>query len=293
MWVFNQFFKTVNATKPAASRNESAEIFVVCLGYKAPDKIDPKFLDARHVFSEVETIDTRANELLNPEKKKKAPAEGYEVGQTLLYKRVKASEFISDDKPIQVLNNCHEIFLDLVKIKKHPKTTQEIVECCKDIRVLGMKELRLLKKWREILKADFELADKEKAKKEAEKAKLLAENGETGETEEKAENTDEDDEDLEVLDKEINDLQEEERKLEKRKKKRSLKEKRKIAERINLKMILPGDEGPTKIEEGLFKISEIKSAKSLAQISETAPDIQASDSEDEEDGVPKVNFKKK
>merc|ERR1712129_232155 len=85
-------------------------------------------------------------------------------GQTLLYNKAKASEFIAGEKPIHVLNNCHVIVLDESRIKKHPKTTQEIVECCKDIRVLGVKELRSLKKWREILKADFEKAAEKKAK---------------------------------------------------------------------------------------------------------------------------------
>ena len=54
LWVFNQLFENVEATKPASSRNVSAEIFVICTGYKCPKKIDPKLLNPKYVFKEMD-----------------------------------------------------------------------------------------------------------------------------------------------------------------------------------------------------------------------------------------------
>jgi AdoMet-dependent rRNA methyltransferase SPB1 len=39
--------------KPNSSRSQSSEIFVVCLKYTAPHKIDPRLLDPNHLFKEV------------------------------------------------------------------------------------------------------------------------------------------------------------------------------------------------------------------------------------------------
>merc|ERR1712029_226682 len=161
MWVFGQFFKKVHATKPAASRNESAEIFVVCQYYLAPDKIDPKFLDPKSVFSELDDSETKQHkELVNPEKKKKkGHREGYDDGATMLYKEAKASDFIMGSDTIKILNESNAIVIDTPRIVKHPRTTVEIKECLKDLKVLGMKDLRLLKKWRDALKKEFESLD--------------------------------------------------------------------------------------------------------------------------------------
>ena len=53
-------------------RNESAEIFVVCQGFIAPDKLDPKFTDPKYVFKDVESEPKNvANLLLQPAKYKK------------------------------------------------------------------------------------------------------------------------------------------------------------------------------------------------------------------------------
>lgn len=55
IWVLNKFFSKVEATKPLASRFVSAEIFVVCLDYLAPEYIDEKLFDSKHVFKDNET----------------------------------------------------------------------------------------------------------------------------------------------------------------------------------------------------------------------------------------------
>ena len=54
LWVVKQFFQRVQAVKPNASRSQSAEIFLVCTGYLAPTSIDPRMLDPKHVFEQVD-----------------------------------------------------------------------------------------------------------------------------------------------------------------------------------------------------------------------------------------------
>ena len=216
MWVFNQFFRKVHATKPAASRNESAEIFVVCQDYQAPDKIDPKFLDPKHVFSQIDDEEKQVNnkEIVNPEKKRKN-REGYDDTATdkgFIFKEAKASDFIMGKNHVQILNECNSIVIDTPRINKHAKTTAEIRECLKDLKVLGMKELRALKKWKDSLKKEFDEMDADKTE-EAVPAILQK----TKEEEE--------DEEMAAIDKEVEELRDEERRKARRLKKKELKEK--------------------------------------------------------------------
>ncbi|KAL2075296.1 hypothetical protein VTL71DRAFT_239 [Oculimacula yallundae] len=168
LWVFNQLFAKVEATKPPSSRNVSAEIFVVCQGFKAPKRIDPKFLDPRFVFAEL-SDPTPNNEakVFNPEIKKRK-RDGYEEGNYTQFKEVTASEFIQTTDPIAILGGMNRLSFEqppngdvaLAAIDKLPETTEDIRISCADIRVLGRKEFRMLLKWRLKVREKFGLATK-------------------------------------------------------------------------------------------------------------------------------------
>lgn len=99
MWVMKQFFEKVEATKPLASRMESAEIFVVCAGYKAPKTIDPKMFSAAEVFAEVseEKIVTASGAAVVP--KSNVPM-GYDTDfSTITHKVATLTDYLTCDDP--------------------------------------------------------------------------------------------------------------------------------------------------------------------------------------------------
>ena len=156
MWVLQQLFKRVHSTKPHASRMESAEIFVICQGFKAPDKLDPKFLDPKYVFQEVEADSTSVKGLkVQTGAKPQRNRSGYDEGLTTLHKEALVSDFIRQENFVDILNNANVINMNDAAIVNHPLTTEEIKECCKDIKVLGRKDLKSLLAWRKAIKKDL------------------------------------------------------------------------------------------------------------------------------------------
>ncbi len=99
-----QLFKRVEATKPQASRNESAEIFVVCSGFTSA-KVDPKFLDPKHVFKELDTSEQPPKQnVLQMKKGAKVRPEGYDThkGSMILSTSLPITEFVLGSAPVKV-----------------------------------------------------------------------------------------------------------------------------------------------------------------------------------------------
>ncbi|CAL8309624.1 unnamed protein product [Lota lota] len=304
LWIFQQFFKKVQATKPQASRNESAEIFVVCQGFLAPDKIDSKFFDPKHAFKEVEVQAKTVKELI-PVKKPKA--EGYTDGDLTLYHSFTLTEFLKAENPVDFLGKASTITLDSLELESQEITTEEIKECCRDIKVLGRKDLRLLLNWRTKLRRYLSKKLKDEAKQRDQEI-ILNSDEDDSDTDVKPDKAikvaaaaaatetakeKEDEEEDEAMVKQLAELKAEEVADLRRKKKKLLKERRKQRERVELKMDLPGVSIADNNDTAMFCLSSIK-AKALGEISkgdmlaadtlvEGEEDFHISDDENEDD----------
>ncbi|KAF9460792.1 Spb1 C-terminal domain-containing protein [Collybia nuda] len=172
IWVFNQLFGKVEATKPPSSRNVSAEIFVVCRDFLAPKYIDPKFLDPRHVFKDIGSAETgvdmgssvnnaQAN-VFQPEKKRRH-RDGYADGDYTLFKTISASEFVRGADPVALLGMGNQITFDTQEEKGWMDielTSSDVKANCKDLKVLGKGDFKVLLKWRLALREELGLDNK-------------------------------------------------------------------------------------------------------------------------------------
>jgi AdoMet-dependent rRNA methyltransferase SPB1 len=153
------------------ARNVSAEIFVVCRGFKAPQKLDPKFLDPRSVFEELPDPTPNAEaKVFHPEKRKRQ-REGYEDGDYTFYKEVTATSFVESQDPIQLLSSTSRItWSDEAsrRLRFKELTTKDILASSEDLKVLGKKDFRILLKWRLSMREDLGLSTKKEDKVEEE-----------------------------------------------------------------------------------------------------------------------------
>ncbi|CAF4771484.1 unnamed protein product [Pieris macdunnoughi] len=247
----------------------------IVIGYIAPDSIDPKLLDAKYVFEDLEIVKKTHNNILHPEKQKKAKAEGYKENDYTTHHKVMLSEFLAKEDPIDLLQECSEIVIDDEDVHNHPKTTKEIKECCKDIKVLGRKDVKAILNWLKHIK-------------ESKKTKEPTE--EKADVDEKEEDKDEADKEEETIDDEVAELQDEEKRLLKRKRKQLNKQRQKLAEKMNLKMVLKGDDGPILESNDMFRLSDIKDQ--LNMVIDQAPDIVAEASDSDDEGKVKQKYMK-
>uniref|UniRef100_A0A8D3C6N7 pre-rRNA processing protein FTSJ3 n=1 Tax=Scophthalmus maximus TaxID=52904 RepID=A0A8D3C6N7_SCOMX len=277
LWIFQHFFKKVQATKPQASRTSPLFCFFCSPGFLAPDKIDSKFFDPKHAFKEVDEQAKTVKELI-PVKNPKA--EGYTDGDLTLYHSFTVTAFLKADNPVDFLSKASEITFDNPDLESHSATSTEIKECIRDIKVLGRKELRLLLSWRSKLRRFLTKKLRQAAKKLGQAISSDEDESDPEEEPDKKKEEDkgdaEDDNEEEELEKKLAELKAEEVADLKRKKRKLLKERRKQRERVELKMDLPGVSIADTNDTCLFSLATIKKKKVLSDISKG--DMQAAES---------------
>ena len=166
------------------TRNVSAEIFVVCREFLAPKAIDPKFLDPKHVFKDLEasvsldkgvTVNDAQANVFQPDKKRRH-RQGYADNDYTLFKQIGVAEFIRSSDPIAILGSVNKMNLSTDEEKSYviqpllcafllftcwpaswaslPLTSEDIKANLDDLKVLGKGDFKALLKWRTALREE-------------------------------------------------------------------------------------------------------------------------------------------
>ena len=316
-WVVQQLFQTVTSFKPKASRPQSSEIFYVCQNYHAPQSIDPRLLDPKHIFELVEGDTTGGGSLSltggnskfhvfhkNWDKAKRQRG-GYDTEHldATLRHIEPLSNFVVEAKnsmsAIQLLSSCTGFSFSCDKCQEdkqesscrcrfllhHPLTTPEIKECVVDLRVLNKGDFKGLMLWREKMLQALEETKNDDEESDAHSSH----EEEAGETKQNKANDgnadDEDDEDQ--VQKEIQALRE--RKL--REKKKTKKKERKLAAKKRRQVALGMDLNAVEVQEDdqFFSLATLKSSGDLNKVAEvnldqaTDEQVFGADSDDDSD----------
>lgn len=256
MWVFQQLFDKVEATKPPSSRNVSAEIFVVCQGFKAPKKLDPRLLDPKEVFEEVVAgkVNNEAK-VFNPEKHTRK-REGYEEGDYLLYKEMPLPEFIRNEEPINTLGTLNKLTepehddAEWKMLRKLKHCTPELRACITDLKVLGKKDFKLILKFRKEARDLLGLDDPEDKDGSEIQVEALTEE--------------------EQINKELEGLTDKQKQKRRREKKRANELKQKEIRRAQMNMMTDMTIGIEAGSLGNDSVFNIKSAQKTGQIDDLA-----------------------
>jgi AdoMet-dependent rRNA methyltransferase SPB1 len=177
LYILQQLFAdTPVAFKPAASRQQSAEIFLICRNYKAPVKLDSRMLDPKHVFEDVQgettgggSSTTTALSIFHKNHDKPQRKRGGYDHQHLdfaMRHMESVSSFInavSLKQAIKILSVSTSLTFTCEQCKEeedsccekscsfyrhHPLTTPEIKECVSDLQVLNKSDFKNLLNWR-------------------------------------------------------------------------------------------------------------------------------------------------
>ncbi|MCL7033313.1 hypothetical protein MKW94_010035 [Papaver nudicaule] len=144
LYCLEQLCCKVVVTKPSST---SAETYIVALNYKAPEKINPRLLVARNLFSINEDIPTVKTKRIYSG----GASTSYSDEESVAGRAVLASDFVWSETPLEVLGIAYSLSFDddaCLSLKNHNLTTKMVKMICKDLRVMDKQRFKCLMKWR-------------------------------------------------------------------------------------------------------------------------------------------------